>query len=53
MRESDFENQEDFYRAIVERMDTRQFWPNVWSVSDRGDWDLITRDVMDAGRGRE
>lgn len=38
------EEGEDWKTAVSEYMDTQQFWPNVWQVSDHGNVELVTWD---------
>ena len=37
------EDGEDMWDAIDRYMDSKQFWPNVWFVSDHGNSILLTR----------
>ena len=31
-------------RAVRDHMDRERFWPNVWSLSDHGNWHLLRLD---------
>jgi len=36
----EFPNDDSAREFIRERMDKEQYWPNVWLVSDHGNWNL-------------
>ena len=36
----EFRTDEDAEKFIRDRMEREKFWPNVWWVSDHGNWDL-------------
>lgn len=48
----EFREHDDAIRAIAENMEAEQFWPNVWSVSDHGNWSLLnmSKELEDCGR---
>lgn len=37
---ADFAHEDDAVYFIRERMQRERFWPNVWNVSDHGNWTL-------------
>jgi hypothetical protein len=45
-----FAEQDDAKEFIRDRMNEEKFWPNVWWVSDHGNWDCITAQVMSGGK---
>jgi len=38
----DFKTEEDAFAFICDHSDRENFWPNIWWVSDHGNWTLIT-----------
>jgi hypothetical protein len=45
-----FAEQDDAEEFIRDRMNKQKFWPNVWWVSDHGNWNCITARVMSGGK---
>lgn len=41
LMQQDFHSWEEVVTAIAKRMDEEQFWPNVWYVSDHGNFVLL------------
>jgi hypothetical protein len=45
-----FAEQDDAEEFIRNRMNKQKFWPNIWWVSDHGNWNCITARVLSEGK---